>query len=388
MRFHPPTVLSAASLVFAGMLPIAIPPVPVTAACASPHLHPSVVRSRPLPSIIGVHAEIQAVTADPEGDVLWSAQAAPPNTPARLFVYRAVTGAITRLTSSAANSTQRIGHLGISPRWIVFSTAHDQYQGSDWRVIVRDRLTGRERIAATGLPGGFVSGQFALDGDTLVWIQTRATTIEILARTLNSGQTRRLASVPAYNNLYDVIQADRGHVVWEWDHLHGHTPRSDVLLTDEMGGPVRHVTTDGKGSQPSVSWPTVAYVNHYRFANSGNIIVRNLVSGRRWAIGGSGENQQPQVSGSLLVYNPVSTGLLELYDLAAGRGIKFLHVAQLTVMGVYNYHLFLTRGVMASAAVPTAQYAHQPNLHRYVLAIYHYRASDPLDSVLTCNGAG
>jgi hypothetical protein len=384
VRFSPLSIPCVVVLLFAGALPAPANPTLAAASCASPRLHPSIVLSQPLPAFLGIHPRVVSTAIDSQGDVVWSVQGAP-SAPARLYVYHPVSKATVMLRSSLANSTQRISNLAISPDWLVFATAIDQYQGADWRIVVRDRHTGRERVVATGVPGGVLSGLFSLDGNMLAWVQPLLKQTEIRTENLVTGKMRVLATIPTYNNLFSFIAADHGRVVWEWDHLQGHRPQSDVWLARETGGPVRHVTTDGKGAEPSISWPMVAYLNRYRFGNNAHVIVRNLISGRQWSIGGNEENDIPEVSGSLVVYLPYPDSLLGLYDLKASRGVKLTHVNQMTIDGVFAYHMYLAHGFMVSGSVPVPKYSwKEPHLRRYVVVIYKFPASDPLDSILAC----
>jgi len=384
----------AALICVAGMVALATPStkvVSVRAQCATAHLHPTLQFGRSIPTVLGQRPGVQAVAADNQGDVVWSIQGPPPTRKGQalrlggLFTYNSRTGSITMLHSLHGQTTQRIGNLAISPRWIVFATSPDPFSFSGWQIVVRNRATGKEAVVATGGPGGLLAAQFCLDADVLVWVEPLPTgLIQIRDRNLVTGASNLLATVPGFNNVYDLVGADKGHVVWEWDHLVRRKPVSDILLTSETRGPIEFVTRDGQGSQPSLSWPRVAYVDRYRFGNSRTIVIQDLQNHHFWRVHSSGTIDAPILADSLLVYNPVGVGFLGLYNVVGEGRVVLYHQEQITVAGTFTNHFSPAHGLLASVGVPLYAYEGERNLNRYVLSVYRFHDRTALRDVLRC----
>lgn len=346
-----------------------------TLRCAFPRLHPSLFL---LGSLAGVPGRPAAswIALDRQGDIVWSEQAGPPAA-GRLFAYDPQTSQVRQLSSVYANSGEGIGLIGVSPRWIVFSIFANRFTGADWQIIVRDQRNGQEWAVASSPVGGLGNAQFALDGDELIWVQPIATGGAVLyAENLRTGQRHTLAATT--QGAYYGVVASEGHVVWEWLHPGQHGNATDILLDQESGGAVQAITHDGKGAEPALSWPYLAYLARAHFAGTaGTLVVANLRTGHRWQRQIGRDDDFPQITGTFVLYR--STGLATLYSPTSGQRLVLTRPRQYTIQEQYIGTLHLGYGMMVG--VGTDLHGH------YGLAIFHLHGPNPLAGLLTCGSA-
>jgi len=327
----------------------------------------------------------RVIAADRAGDIAWTVLAFGSNdTHHELFTYSPVTGTYSQLPMRGADDVGSLGLLGISKRWIVFAVMKNLFDGSDWRIVARSRVTGKERVIAHGVPGGALSAQFSLDGDTVVWAQPDAETTQMLDLNLITDKSRILDSAPSRTNAYDWVKASNGHVVWEWGHSVGRANASDILETSESGGKVVHVTTDGKGSQPSLSWPWVAYSRRFRFGSGGNVVIHNLLNRTTIQLPSTVGADYPQIGGSLVTWSPEGHGYLGLYSVPNRRLVLMTHQRQMTIDGQGLYYPAVAPGTMADLGTNARKVNGVWVESEFHLIILNFHGSHPFHQILGC----
>lgn len=112
------------------------------AACTE-YLRPARIVTIRFPSRRGQNVLGSPVVAvDPSGDIGWTVQGiSPQDKDHELFVYSASTHSYSRLTLQRADGSGSFGLLGISPQWIVFAIARSVTDGSDWRIVAKNRAS-------------------------------------------------------------------------------------------------------------------------------------------------------------------------------------------------------------------------------------------------------
>lgn len=359
-----------------------------TAPSCTEYLHPFRTVTVKFPALHGSSIEGGGwITADTSGEIGWEFLALDSNDSRHeLFTYEPKTHAYAKLPMKGSDNVGSLGLLGISTRWIVFVVMQNLIDGSDWRIVARNRATGKERVIARGAPGGVLSGQFSLDGNMVVWAQPGPKTMRMLELNLATNRSRTLDSAPAATNEYDWVRASGGHVVWEWNHSVKGVNAGDILEASESGGKIMHVTTDGKGSQPSLSWPRVAYLSKSRFGAGGGLVVQDLLSGNTIQLPSKYGYDDPQIGGSLVVWRPTmkgSTYTLGLYSIA-NRRLILMRQRQMTIDGVGFYTPAITTGTMAAVS----SNAHQVNgtwvQSEFHLVILSFHGSHPFHQILRC----
>jgi len=345
--------------------------------CAAPRLVPSLVVTGSLAGVpypAGQPAGAAApswVAPDAQGDVVWAEQAGPPAA-GRLFDYDAHTRRVAIVASRYTQSSQRIGLVSLSPRWLVFSTFAGIFDGSQWRIVVHDRQNGQERVVASSPLGGAGSAQFDLDGDMLVWVQPIAPQGSVIhIQDLRTGRDHILASTRV--GIYTVLKVNggQGHAVWEWIRRSNGSISIDLLLVSLAGGAV-HMIADS-ADQPQLAWPRVVYIKRTR-SGMGMLVVQDMQTGRSQQLLIGRDDDLPQITGSLVVYR--SMLLPSFYNPTTGQHTVLSRPVQYTVKGAPLFDLHVGGGVLAGVGHDGAGH--------YILAIFRLRGVDPLDDVLTC----
>lgn len=181
------------------------------------------------------------------------------------------------------------------------------------------------------------------------------------------------------------MRASGGHVVWEWNHGQGSHSRSDILGDSEFGGRVVRVTTGSQGSEPSLSWPWLAFMARARFGGGGGVVVKNLSTGSTIHVPDSAHANYPQMGGSLLVFLPGTENAdLGLYEASSHRLVLLRREKQMTVDGL----VMITNAVSAGTMANVGENARQVNgvwresqLH---LIILRFDQRNPLHGLLKC----
>jgi len=342
--------------------------------CAAPHLRASTLVTGALgPAARRIGPDWVAL--DAQGDIAWSEQGAP-GVAGRLFAYDPRTGRAAVVPSAHVAGGERIGLISVSPRWVAFGLFVGIYDGGNWQIVVRDRSTGRERVAASSLYGGIDSARFDLDGDTLAWVQPLfGGGGEVHVEDLRTRRQHVLATTK--DGVYTQVQVGGGHVLWQWIHqLHGATV-SDLLLAPASGGPVAVLPRVLlSAEQARLDWPRVAYIEAQNARRM--FVVLDLRTLHRTEIPAGRDDDFPQLSGMVLLTRAM--GEPSLFNVATGQHVVLRRDAQYTLGGALMVTRHLADGLLAAVGNDSS------GQHYYVLAISRLSGADPLDSVLTCAG--
>ena len=186
---------------------------------------------------------------------------------------------------------------------------YTDYQTTD--VMLFDIATGE----TTNLTGGLITFSVvpAIRGNLVAWTDSRDGNMEIYAKDLVTGEERRITDNPLRDELPAVGE---GTIVWQSCA----SSACQIYAYDWATGTTRQISAPSSTDcrTPDIDGHVVAYD---RWAsNERDIVVFNLDTGVEQVLQLHGEQFNPGISGSYVVFEDVASGTyhLKLWDVATG----------------------------------------------------------------------
>ena len=179
--------------------------------------------------------------------------------------------------------------------------------------------------------------------------------------------------------MYLWLSASQGHVVWEWIHTRPTMGKgfsaNDVLLVSEAGGPVQALTTNGKGAEPTVDWPRVAYMAQVHFGAAGPLVVRDLSTQQRWQVPAGPDNDHPLLGDNLVSYR--KQGAPVIYSLVTRKSVVLTEPRQYILNGIYLGQLYPAGNVLAAIGISDGRKSSG-------VAVFRTHSADPMQDLFVC----